>query len=174
MTARYAREESQGRQKRVRRRPEPLAEYDEGDFERAGPQLVSLEPARRAAAERLPHENPEIEGARVDQQAFEDIRMPAQVSAAHPAGVVHVSERPFDVLPAATQEPLAAPPAHAAPIAVDGLLRLRRGRPVAAPAIGLGDVRPHADRVQVDHCLIAVTPPVGDEFGEDGRRGTSA
>src|SRR2546427_5721422 len=66
---------------------------------------VSLEPARRATPEHLPHQDSEIEGARVDQQSFEDVPMPTQVSAAHPAGVVHVSEGPFDTLSASTQEP---------------------------------------------------------------------
>jgi hypothetical protein len=122
------------RQKRAGSHPEPLAEHGEGDFERAGSQLVALEPSRRAAAERLSHQNSEIEGARVDQPAFEDIRMAAQVSATHSASVVHVSEGPFDVLPTSTQEPLAAHPAHASPIPVDGPLRLGRVRPVSAPA----------------------------------------
>ena len=113
MTAPHGHEQPQGRQKRVRRHAELFGEHGEGDFERAGVQRLSLEPSRRAAPEHLPHENPEIEGARVDQQAFEDIRMPAQVSAAHPAGVVHVSEGPFDVLAAPTHEPLAPRPGHA-------------------------------------------------------------
>ena len=98
------------RQKRVNSHPEPLVEHGERDFKRTSIQRVSLEPARRALAEQLPHQNSEIEGARVDQQSFEDVPMPAQVSAAHPAGVVHVREGAFDVLTASTQEPLASPP----------------------------------------------------------------
>ena len=136
------------RQKHVCNHPEPLVEHGEGNFKRTSVQRVSLEPARRAPAEHLPHQNSEIEGARVDQQAFEDVPMPAQVRAAHPAGVVHVSEGSFDVLTASTQEPLAAHPAHAPSIAVDRTLRVRRFGPVSTATIGLGDVRPHADRVQ--------------------------
>src|SRR5687767_9722086 len=113
MTTEYARTEANVRQKRARSRPEPLDEHGQGDFKRASAQRVSLEPARRAPAEQLPHQNSEIEATRVDQQSFEDVLMPTQVSAAHPAGVVHVSEGPFAVLPASTQEPLAARPAHA-------------------------------------------------------------
>ena len=88
MTARYAREEPRVRQKRVRKPPEPRGEDGEGDFERAGVQQPPLEPSRRADPEPLPHQNAEIERARVDPQALEDIRMAAQVRAAHPAGVV--------------------------------------------------------------------------------------
>src|SRR2546422_3481926 len=128
MTAPHGHEQPQGRQKRVRRHAELFGEHGEGDFERARVRGRSLEPSRRAAAKPLPHENAEIEAARVDQQSFEDVPMPAQVAAAHAAGVVHVSKGSFDVLSAATQEPLAAHPAHAPSIAVDGSLRLRRVR----------------------------------------------
>ena len=67
------------RQKCVCSHPEPLVEHGEGDFKRTSVQRVSLEPAWRATAEHLPHQNSEIEGARVDQQAFEDVPVPAQV-----------------------------------------------------------------------------------------------
>ena len=62
--------------------------------------------------------------------------MTAQVRAPHPAGVVHVSEGPFDVFAAPTHEPLAPPPAEASPIAVDRVLSVWRIRPVAAPTSG--------------------------------------
>ena len=71
-------------------------------------------------------------------------------SAAHPAGVVHVSEGAFDVLAAAAQESLATRPAHPAPIAVHGSLRRRRVGPLATAAVGLRDVRPNAHRVQIE------------------------
>src|SRR3989442_412539 len=171
MTTRCAPKELQGRQKRVRRHPEPLVEHGEGDFKRASVPRVSLEPARRATPEHLPHQDSEIEAARVDQQSFEGVPMPRQVRAAHPAGVVHVSEGPFDILSASTQEPLTAHPAHAPSITIDGTLRFRRRRPVSAATLGLGDVRPHADRVQIDHRLVAVISLVSDKLGERRRRG---
>src|SRR5262247_914904 len=90
-----------------------------------------------AAAAQLPHQEAEIEGARVDQQPFEDVAMSAQVGAPHPAGVVDMRERPFHVLPAAAQQPLAALPAHAPAIAVDGGLGVRDLPPLAAAALGL-------------------------------------
>ena len=49
---------------------------------------TALEAARRAPATDPPHQQAEIEGARVDQKPFENIAMPAQVRAAHPARVV--------------------------------------------------------------------------------------
>src|SRR5262249_59388633 len=121
--------------------------------------------------EDLPHENSEIERARVDQQAFEDVLMAAQVNPAQPAGVVDVSEGPLHVLTASTQQPLTSRSAHAPAIAVNGTLRVRGVRPAAAPTIRLGKVRPYADRVQIDHRLIAVIPLVGDKLGERRRRG---
>src|SRR4030095_8993106 len=99
--------------KLVRGHPEPLRERGEGDFKRLSVERTALEATRRAATEHLPHENSEIEAARVNQQAFEDVRMSPQMSAAHRAGVVHVSEGSFHVLAAATQQALAAGSAHA-------------------------------------------------------------
>jgi hypothetical protein len=55
----------------------------------------------------------------VDQQPFEDVGMPTQMRAAHPAGVVHMSEGALQVLPAAPQEPLASRSVDAPAIAVD-------------------------------------------------------
>jgi hypothetical protein len=36
----------------------------------------------------VPHQEPEIERARVDEQPLEDVGMPAQVNSAQPAGVI--------------------------------------------------------------------------------------
>jgi hypothetical protein len=43
-----------------------------------------LQPARRAAADQVAHDEPEIEAARMNQQALEDIGVAAQMRAAHP------------------------------------------------------------------------------------------
>jgi len=105
-----------------------------------------LEAAWRTAAAQLPHEQAEIERARVDQQAFEDVRMPPQVCAAHPAGVVDVRERLLLVLPAAPQKPQAARSAHAAALAVDRALRVARMGSVPTTPIWLRDIGPDTDR----------------------------
>jgi hypothetical protein len=44
-----------------------------------------LEPARRADADQLTHEKPEIEATSVDQQALANVRVAAEAHAAHPA-----------------------------------------------------------------------------------------
>ena len=67
-----------------------------------------LQAARRAAADQVAHDQPEIEAPRMNQQALEDIRVAAQIRAAHPTGVVEMREGAFDPL---------APLAHQAPAA---------------------------------------------------------
>jgi hypothetical protein len=51
-----------------------------------------LQPARRAAADQVAHDEPEIEAARMNQQALEDIRVAAQMRAPHPTRVVEMRE----------------------------------------------------------------------------------
>ena len=92
--------------------------------------------------------------------------MPAQVRAAHPAGVVDVRERPLHVLPAPPQPPLPAPAAHPPPIAVHGPLRVGGCRPLAPASIRLRDVGPDPDGVQIEQGLIAVIALIGDERGD--------
>ena len=82
---------------------------------------TALEAARCAPATHLPHEQAEIEGARVDQEPFENVAMPAQMCAAHAAGVVDMGERPFQVLATSAQQPLATPGAQPPAIGVDRL-----------------------------------------------------
>jgi hypothetical protein len=93
------------RQKDVGGYPEPPSDISESDWKPASVQTTPLEASRRSPAGRPPHQNSEIEGTRVNQQPFEDVAMPAQVSAAHPAGVVDVSEGPFHVLAASAPKP---------------------------------------------------------------------
>jgi hypothetical protein len=54
---------------------------------------AGLQVARRPAPEHLSHQEPEIEGARVDDEPLEDVRMSAQVDPAQPAGVIDVRKR---------------------------------------------------------------------------------
>ena len=53
---------------------------------------AALQAARRADADQLPHEEAEIEAAGVDQQPLQNVRVPAEVHAAHPAGLVEMRE----------------------------------------------------------------------------------
>ena len=43
----------------------------------------------------LPHEQPQIEAADVHEQPFQDVGMPAQMHAAHAAGVIEMGVGPF-------------------------------------------------------------------------------
>src|SRR6266436_1820496 len=89
--------------------PQMLDDHCEGNFKRAEAEPASLQPSRRAAPERLPHEETEVERARVDEQPLEDVVMTAQMGAAEPAGVVQVGEGALHVFAAPPHEPL---PAH--------------------------------------------------------------
>jgi len=57
--------------------PETLNEHTEGDFKRSGVERPSLQPAGRTATERLPHQESEVERARVDEEPFEDVLVPS-------------------------------------------------------------------------------------------------
>ena len=56
---------------------------------------MSFEAARRAEADQVAHHEPEIEGARMNQHALENVRVAAQMGAAHAAGVIEMGEGPF-------------------------------------------------------------------------------
>jgi hypothetical protein len=47
-----------------------------------------LQAARRADADQLPHEQPKIEGAAVNQQPLQNVCVPTEVDAAHAAGSI--------------------------------------------------------------------------------------
>jgi len=61
---------------------------------------TALEAARRADTDHRAHEQPEIEGAGMDQQSFSNVRVPAEMHAAHPAGFIEMGKRSFQALPA--------------------------------------------------------------------------
>src|SRR5215831_5800328 len=88
---------------------------DEGDHRSQAP----LQAARRPDAEERSHEEPEIEAAAVNQQAFQDVRVAAQMRAPHPAGLVKMRVRLFQSLAATPLQPTPPPAAHAATIRVD-------------------------------------------------------
>src|SRR6187431_409816 len=63
--------------------------HDEGD-ECA---QLSLQAARRADTNEGPHQESEIEAADVHKQALQDVRVPPQMRASHPTGVVEMRIR---------------------------------------------------------------------------------
>src|SRR5881628_3343634 len=118
----------------------------------------------RAAPDRVPHQEAEIEGAGVDDEPLEDVLMAAQVGAAETAGVIEMRKRPLDVLAAPPHQPLPASAAHPTPIAIDGPLRLGCLRPAPPPAIGFGEVGADADGLEREQRLVAVVSLVADEI----------
>ena len=66
----------------------------------------ALQAARGAETEPLAHEEPEVEGRRVDEHSFSNILLAPNVEAAHAAGLKQVRERPLRLLPAAALQPL--------------------------------------------------------------------
>ena len=122
-----------------------------------------LQPSRRADADQLSHQQPEIETAGVNQQPLQNVGVSAQVHASHAAGLVEMREGPLQALAAEPEQPQATRATNAPPIAIDRGLRLGLLLPVASPAIGLGDVTPDPHGFEVDERLIAVIPLVADD-----------
>ena len=61
---------------------------------------AALEPPRRAYADRVPHHEPEIEGAGMNQEPLENVLMPPQMRAPHAPRVVEVREGALDAFTA--------------------------------------------------------------------------
>jgi hypothetical protein len=99
-----------------------------------------LQPARRADADQLPHEESEIEAAGMDQHALENVRVPAEMQAAHAAGLVEMGEGPFQSLAAEPQQTQAARTSNAPTIAIHRVPGFRVVLPVAPSSIRFGDI----------------------------------
>ena len=74
---------------------------------------ASLQPAWRADADQLPHEQAEIEAARVNQQSLADVGVTAEVDATEATGFIEMGEGPLEALAAESQQ--AQPPRTANP-----------------------------------------------------------
>ena len=101
---------------------------------------VSLQAAGRADATQGAHEEAQVEPADVDAQPFQDIRVPPQMRAAHPTGVVEMRVRAFQSL---TPAPLQGTPTRASnpsAVGVHRVARRRLRRPAAPAAVRLGNV----------------------------------
>lgn len=83
--------------------------------------------------------------------------MPTEVRAPHRAGLVEMRKRSLDVLGAVASEPAATRPAQTPTIGVDERLCVGQVTPAAAAPIGFGDVRAHAERVEIDEGAVAGT-----------------
>src|ERR1041384_6179427 len=104
----------------------------------------------------------------MDQDALGDVVSSAQVCSAHAAGFVAVSKAAFDNLAAPSQQTFPALASHTSPIGVGGVLGCRLTPPVAAAALGLGDVAANPQRLEAGEHGIAVVALVADDFAEIG------
>src|SRR5438552_7254204 len=136
--------------------------------ERETPPPAALKTTGGPPADRVAHQEPEIEGAGVHDQALEDVRMAAQVNLPQPAGVIDMGKRALDVFPSAPHQAPAPRAADSPTIAVHGALSLGRLAPTPSPAIGLDEVGAEAEGPQRQQRVVAVIPAVADE----GRRRT--
>src|SRR5712692_4383192 len=105
---------------------------------------AALQTARRAEADELTHEEPEIEGTGMNQDALENVRVAAQMRAPHAARVVDMRERAFDQFAASPHQAPSTSSTNPAAIAIHRRLGLGLLRPIASPAVRLGDVGPEA------------------------------
>ena len=147
----------------------PPAAAQEADQRLHQRRRAALEAPRRAHARQVPHEQPEIDAADLDEQPFQDVGMAAQMDAAHPAGLVEMRVGPFQELAPLPQQPFPARAANPPPVGIHRVPRRRLARPVAPAAIRLRDVAAHADGRKPDHRLVAVISLVGHHL-RDPRR----
>src|SRR5687768_4657685 len=147
--------------------PEGIARRQEESDERRKATIqgdsAALQTPRRADAEQLSHQQTQIERADVDQEALEDVVVTAQMHASHPAGFVQMRARALQPFPTQAQQAFAALAANATAVPIDRVPRLGLFLPAAAPALGLGDVAPHAYCFEIDELLVAVIPLVADD-----------
>jgi len=125
-----------------------------------------LQAAGLADAEQVPHHEPEIEAAGMHQEPFENVVVLPQMRVSHAAGIVDMRKRSFHQFRPRPQQGLAALPAFAPSVRVDGRLCVGRLGPITSTTVRLRDVRPEADGLRVDQRLVAVIPLVGDDLFE--------
>lgn len=78
-------------------RPSCAPQQAAKDSQRKNARLRRISEApRRSMATGFSHYQPEIEGAGMNQQPFDDIFMPAQMSSPHRARLIQMSEAAFD------------------------------------------------------------------------------
>src|ERR1700730_656181 len=109
---------------------------------------AALQTTWRADSEDPADQQPEIEGAGMNQQPLEDVRMTAQMRAAHASRVVEVRERALDPLTASPHQAASSSAANPATIAIHRRLGFRLLRPVALTAVRLGDIGADAEGVE--------------------------
>src|SRR6266705_6522812 len=100
----------------------------------------ALPTARGALSQPLTHHQRQIECAKVDQHALENILPSSQVHAPHPSGLIGVREAAFQQLPPPPQQLFPPLPANPPPVAIHRLLRFRFVFPTTPSAIRFRDI----------------------------------
>ena len=135
-----------------------------GDDERSDRRHAPLEATRRAYADQRSHEQAHVEGARVDEQSFEDVGVPAQMRPPHAPGLVEMGVGAFEAFAPLALQGSAPCAADAAAIGVHRVSRRGRAPPAPSAALGFGNVRAQVQRRQIHQDLVAVRPLVGDDL----------
>ena len=99
--------------------------------------LATLQPARRADADQVTWDEPEIEAICMNQEALQDVRAPAQMRATHAVRVVEMREGAFDSFAAPVHQASAAWFTNPATITLG-----RRRRRQATQRSALTQIRP--------------------------------
>src|SRR6059036_3119523 len=102
----------------------------------------------------------------MQQHAFEDVRVTAEVHAPHPARFVKMRKRSFQSLASLAEQPFAPLSPNAPPVAIDRVARLGVLLPIAPSTSGFRDVTPDADRFEIHERLITVIALVPDDLFE--------
>ena len=147
----------------------PPAAAQEADQRLHQRRRAALEAPRRADARQVPHEQPEIDAADLDEQPFQNVGMPAQMDAAHPAGLIEMRVWPFHQLAPLPQQPFPACASDPPAVGIHRVPRRRLALPVPSAAVRLRDVAADADGRKPDHRLVTVIPLVGHDL-RDPRR----
>ena len=107
---------------------------------------------------------PKLKGARVDEQSFADVGVPAQMHPLHAPGLVEMGVGAFEAFATLALQGSAPCAADAAAIGVHRVSRRGRARPAPSAALGFGNVRAQVQRRQIHQDLVAVIPLMGDDF----------
>ena len=137
---------------------------------------AALQPARRADPDQMTHDEPEIEATRMNQEALQDVRVAAQMGAPHPARVVEMRKRAFEVRRVGASGGGRVAPASGDDCQAPGPRDPSTNHVAPCPA----RTRRTGHGVQVDQGLIAVIPLITDDLFQRlpivnvGLRGCSA
>ena len=112
----------------------------------------------------MTHDEPEIEATGMNQEAFQNVCVTAQMGTAHAPGVIEMGERALDHLATSTHQAAAPSSPNPPAVAIHRRLGSRLLRPVASTPGRLRHVGANADGVEVHHRLITVIALVRDDL----------